>query len=785
MDLSVATHFSHGGKYGERHLADLLELISRSGSEEIRDGLNWCLVETERGTYDFSDFRTSYFDEMAAAGLDVTLTLHPGGNPLYDNGDTVTSARGIAAFARYVDAVLTEFPSIDSIVIGNEFNGLDGQFVTGAAATTDLEQRASYYTDILKAVHDRVADSHSDVQIVGGALHSIATGYVQILVDQGAFEYMDALDIHPYGQDPIEVAQSLAQLNAVLDTLPADQRPDLVVTEFALPAESSDPMANSEYLAKMAAVLAAGGVSAASWYALLDENYNRTADMGLFDTTDTANPVLDSFRFAETLFDTGATPVQMEAGPGVELYDFGNGTWLVWGSAQSVQFSGTGLTFRDASGAVIDRPATLSDAPIYVQGADMVLSADPDHAALLADSFYDFDLTADPDGPWSYFGLKIQNGVERDFDLTVMDGQSRMSESWTPYLGNQWNRPFQMSADVLTPVSFGRRNNDFRATVERFTAEQTGALDIAGSWDVSDDSTDGIRIEIRVNGETIAEQTVTGTAQIALRGVEVAAGDTVDFIVHSGASSTGDNTTRHIRVFEADANLSTSEFMAEHLSNDVISDNETPSFDVYDFRAPVAEARPDAPTFGASEDQLARYAEAANYVDDLNDLRPDEFVSGTVRGAAGGDVLAGDDGRNVLLGLGGDDMFFGGGGTDRLMGRGGDDTLFGDSGNDLLVGGNGDDILIGGSGRDRLRGGEGSDTFVFGPGYEKDIVLDFDAGEGDVLDLTSFDLQFSDLKITEHGNSLLLQAQEDNGVSTIAVLRGVAADDLTESSFLF
>jgi Ca2+-binding RTX toxin-like protein len=69
-------------------------------------------------------------------------------------------------------------------------------------------------------------------------------------------------------------------------------------------------------------------------------------------------------------------------------------------------------------------------------------------------------------------------------------------------------------------------------------------------------------------------------------------------------------------------------------------------------------------------------------------------VEGAI-GSAYGDLLAGDDLRNVL------------------RGEGGADDLHGTGGNDRLEGGGGNDVLNGGAGDDELRGGAGGDTASF------------------------------------------------------------------------
>lgn len=81
-----------------------------------------------------------------------------------------------------------------------------------------------------------------------------------------------------------------------------------------------------------------------------------------------------------------------------------------------------------------------------------------------------------------------------------------------------------------------------------------------------------------------------------------------------------------------------------------------------------------------------------------------------------------------------DDSFIGDLGNDTLNGDEENDWLFGRGGDDALNGGSGDDLLVGGLGSDTLKGGSGADTFRFdAPNEGMDHILDFNAGEGDVI----------------------------------------------------
>ena len=116
----------------------------------------------------------------------------------------------------------------------------------------------------------------------------------------------------------------------------------------------------------------------------------------------------------------------------------------------------------------------------------------------------------------------------------------------------------------------------------------------------------------------------------------------------------------------------------------------------------------------------------------------------TVKGGGGGDVIDGGAGDDTLNGDAGDDTLAGGSGDDTLGGGSGDDALTGGHDDDILIGGNGNDELTGGGGTDQLTGGSGADRFVFddvagSPAQAPDLVFDFNAVQGDQIDLSGID----------------------------------------------
>lgn len=165
----------------------------------------------------------------------------------------------------------------------------------------------------------------------------------------------------------------------------------------------------------------------------------------------------------------------------------------------------------------------------------------------------------------------------------------------------------------------------------------------------------------------------------------------------------------------------------------------------------------------------------------LNDLIAGALGDDTILGGAGDDVLRGDrNSRSAQVGEpGGNDIIFGGAGNDRIGGKSGNDTLFGEAGDDAIWGDDGDDLLRGGLGNDRLvgdnfSGGSGSDTFVLAAGEGTDLILDFELGR----DLIGLADGLSLGALTFEGSSILFEDE------TLAVLQGVNASSLTETSFV-
>ncbi len=126
---------------------------------------------------------------------------------------------------------------------------------------------------------------------------------------------------------------------------------------------------------------------------------------------------------------------------------------------------------------------------------------------------------------------------------------------------------------------------------------------------------------------------------------------------------------------------------------------------------------------------------------------------------------------------------------------GGDDTLNGGAGDDLIFGQEGSDVISGGEGSDILYGGTGADIFLFEAISEGvDTIKDFDAAEGDLVDLslllTGYDAltdAIADFVIaTEVGGDTIISVDQSGnagvgGVVNLAILEGITGFNLDTS----
>jgi len=109
-------------------------------------------------------------------------------------------------------------------------------------------------------------------------------------------------------------------------------------------------------------------------------------------------------------------------------------------------------------------------------------------------------------------------------------------------------------------------------------------------------------------------------------------------------------------------------------------------------------------------------------------------------------------------------QYLGTDGADSLSGTNDNETFIGGSGDDTLYGNGGNDVLDGGLGYDILQGGAGDDIYLFGRGYGRDTISDFDYANGGGQDTIrlAVDINPADVTLSRDASSLYLSI---NGTS--------------------
>ncbi|MDE2488321.1 MAG: 1,3-beta-glucanase, partial [Alphaproteobacteria bacterium] len=106
----------------------------------------------------------------------------------------------------------------------------------------------------------------------------------------------------------------------------------------------------------------------------------------------------------------------------------------------------------------------------------------------------------------------------------------------------------------------------------------------------------------------------------------------------------------------------------------------------------------------------------------------------------------------------------------------GNDIIRGGKGDDVIDGGDGDDWISGDRGDDTLTGGRGADTFHSSAGAGLDLVTDFNAGEGDRIELDNG----TPFTVSQEGADTVIHMQ-----GTRLVLKNVKAASLPRGAIYY
>ena len=181
----------HVIEHQEGELDETNSLVKNVGAKYIRDGYRWSTVEKEKGILKFDPAVKEKFKKMHNEGLEI-LYVCGFGNKLYMPMDTdaPSTDEQIAGYARYCAFVAKELKGIvDSFEIWNEYN-------YGVFNTTN--EPPETYAKMAKAAYTAIKEVNPQATVVGVCCGGVYPEWVDRIFAAGAYDYMDAVSIHPY-----------------------------------------------------------------------------------------------------------------------------------------------------------------------------------------------------------------------------------------------------------------------------------------------------------------------------------------------------------------------------------------------------------------------------------------------------------------------------------------------------------------------------------------------------------------------------------------------------------
>ncbi len=290
--LGVATHFTDPAPGEMKRLAE-------AGYRMIRTDLEWGGIERSPGRYNFAAY-DRLMVHLAEAGVRPMFILDYG-NRLYDHGQSPRSDTARAAFARFAAAAARHFRGQGVIwEIWNEPNLT--QFWKPEA---DAKAYAQLALDTARAV--RTADP--DAVILAPGSSGFPSEFLETVFAAGLLEHIDAVSVHPYREQPPEMAgDDYGRLRALIGRYgsPARRMLPIISSEWGYStAEGAVSEATqADYLSRQWLANLATGVNVSIFYDWRDDGDNAKDRECRFGTVRRNLEPKPSFLAAQTLIRT-------------------------------------------------------------------------------------------------------------------------------------------------------------------------------------------------------------------------------------------------------------------------------------------------------------------------------------------------------------------------------------------------------------------------------------------------------------------------------------------------
>lgn len=183
---------SHGVWHGS---AETAKVAGYAGFGEVRDEIIWNNVETVRGVLKVPEADDLYAQQLKAENTGYMLLLSYG-NFLYDNTDppreriAPNTEDGFKGFANYCAYMAEKYKGyINNFEIWNEYN---------FTVFNERNEGPDVYAKMLEYAYKAIKEVNPDAQIAGVACAGTPMDFIEGVLENGGYEYMDALSCHPY-----------------------------------------------------------------------------------------------------------------------------------------------------------------------------------------------------------------------------------------------------------------------------------------------------------------------------------------------------------------------------------------------------------------------------------------------------------------------------------------------------------------------------------------------------------------------------------------------------------
>ena len=403
---------------------EYIQNAKKLGFNDLRVEFTWN-GRTEKAE---GEYNTAYFKKImdSANENDMSVTaLLAYNNTLYssESKGAIDTQEERTAFVNYAKAIVSAYPEIKKVEIWNEPNHPtfwdNGASEIGEA---DIEN----YTLLVKEVSTALKEISPDINVYAGAIDvsKAAAEYVEGMMENGAYEYMDTLSYHPYYHprniDNNFITKRITTYKDILRTNGGFK--SLAATEFGFSAdlyETADEENQKREVPKGIVVLAANNIDNVNVFNYQDAN---DETFGLLDADGTPRPLMYSMAQMNHALNGTVFVGKLPTSAGVTAYVFhknGKAMIVAWASESSTfEVDGENAKAYDVYGNEISGTTlTLGLDPVYIENVstDYIKSAYDNEVAIrkaaISDSFADLD-------------IDILDAIENDEDVKTLVKES-------------------------------------------------------------------------------------------------------------------------------------------------------------------------------------------------------------------------------------------------------------------------------------------------------------------------------------------------------------------------